>query len=73
MNSRERVIRAIEQTGPELIAWVISFLIVAFTVFLLVRGMNRLRVKKEEAPAEPPKPREEVVLLKAILQTLRKQ
>jgi len=52
---------------------VISFLIVAFAVFLLVKGMNRLRVKKEEAPAEPPKPREEVVLLKAILQTLKKQ
>jgi large conductance mechanosensitive channel len=52
---------------------VISFLIVAFSVFLLVKGMNRLRRKAEQPPAEPPKPREEVVLLKAILQTLRKQ
>jgi large conductance mechanosensitive channel len=51
---------------------VISFLIVAFAVFLLVRGMNRLRRKEEQPPAEPPKPREEVVLLKAILQTLQK-
>jgi large conductance mechanosensitive channel len=51
---------------------VISFLIVAFSVFLLVKGMNRLRRRKEEAPPEPPKPREEVVLLKAILQTLKK-
>lgn len=31
---------------------VISFLIVAWCVFLLVRGMNRLQTK-EEAPAEP--------------------
>jgi large conductance mechanosensitive channel len=53
---------------------VISFLIVVFSVFLLVRGMNRLRRKEEQKPpAEPPKPKEEVVLLKAILQTLRKQ
>jgi len=52
---------------------VISFLIVAFAVFLLVKGMNRLRVTKEKTPTEPPKPREEVVLLKAILQTLKKQ
>ncbi|MBU1154659.1 MAG: large conductance mechanosensitive channel protein MscL [Proteobacteria bacterium] len=32
---------------------VISFLIVAWCVFLLVKGMNRLQTKKEEAPAEP--------------------
>ncbi len=35
---------------------VISFLIVAFAVFMLVRGFNRLRSqfeRKEEAPAEP--------------------
>jgi large conductance mechanosensitive channel len=52
---------------------VISFFIVAVAVFLLVKGMNRLRVKQEEALPEPPKPRDEVVLLKAILQTLKKQ
>lgn len=32
---------------------VISFLIVAWCVFLLIKGMNRLQTKKEEAPAEP--------------------
>ena len=32
---------------------VISFLIVAFAVFLLIKGMNRLQTKQEEAPAEP--------------------
>lgn len=32
---------------------VISFLIVAWCVFLLVRGMNRLQSKPEEAPAAP--------------------
>ena len=32
---------------------VISFLIVAWCVFLLVKGMNRLQSKKEEAPAAP--------------------
>ena len=31
----------------------ISFLIVAFAVFLLIKGMNRLQKKSEEAPAEP--------------------
>jgi large conductance mechanosensitive channel len=32
---------------------IISFLIVAFAVFLLVRGYNRLRRKKDEKPATP--------------------
>jgi len=32
---------------------VISFIIVAFCVFLLVRGMNRLKRKEEAPPAEP--------------------
>ncbi|MBA6413469.1 large conductance mechanosensitive channel protein MscL [Parahaliea sp. F7430] len=32
---------------------VISFLIVAFAVFLLIRGINRLQAKEEEPAAEP--------------------
>jgi large conductance mechanosensitive channel len=32
---------------------VISFTIVAFAVFMLIKGMNSLQKKEEEAPAEP--------------------
>ena len=32
---------------------IISFLIVGFAVFFLVKGINRLKRKKEEPPAEP--------------------
>lgn len=32
---------------------VISFIIVAFAVYLLIRSINRLQAKEEEAPAEP--------------------
>jgi len=32
---------------------IISFLIVAFAVFMLIRGLNRLQRQEEEAPAEP--------------------
>jgi large conductance mechanosensitive channel len=45
---------------------VISFLIVAWAVFLLVRGFNAARRKEEEAPAAPPEPPQEVVLLTEI-------
>ena len=48
---------------------VFSFLIIALTLFLLIKGLNRMRRKKEEAPAappEPPKPSKEEVLLTEI-------
>ncbi|MBN1835529.1 MAG: large conductance mechanosensitive channel protein MscL [Spirochaetales bacterium] len=51
---------------------VVSFVIVAFAVFLLVKGMNSLRRKAEEKPAEPPKPSDEVVLLTEIRDALKK-
>jgi large conductance mechanosensitive channel len=48
---------------------VISFLIVAFAVFLLVRGINRLRRKQEEKPTPTP---EDVVLLREIRDALKR-
>ena len=51
----------------------ISFLIVAWVLFLLVRGMNRLRRKQEEAPAAPPAPPKEEVLLTEIRDLLKAQ
>jgi large conductance mechanosensitive channel len=37
---------------------IISFLIVAFVIFLLVRTINRMRRQKEEAPAPAPETKE---------------
>jgi large conductance mechanosensitive channel len=45
---------------------VINFLIVAWAIFLLVKGMNRMRRKEEAAPAAPPAPSKEEVLLTEI-------
>ena len=60
---------AAEEAGAAVIKWgvfinaVIAFLIVAWAVFMLVKGMNSLKKKQEEAPAEaPPPPRSEVLL-----------
>lgn len=52
---------------------VISFVIVAFAVFLLIKQINRLTKEKEEAPAEPPAPPKEEVLLEEIRDILKKQ
>jgi large conductance mechanosensitive channel len=50
---------------------VIAFLIVAWAVFLLVKGMNSLKKKAEEAPAEPPAPPRSEVLLEEIRDALK--
>jgi len=58
---------------------VVDFLIVAFCIFLVIKGINKLsnlKKKEEEAPAEPeapaPKP-DDVVLLEEIRDLLKKQ
>ncbi|RTZ90345.1 MAG: large conductance mechanosensitive channel protein MscL, partial [Deltaproteobacteria bacterium] len=35
---------------------VIDFLIVAFAIFMLIKGINAMKKKEEEAPAAPPEP-----------------
>ena len=56
---------------------IINFLIIAFVVFCMVKLINNMRAKmekeKEEAPAAPPKPSDEVVLLTEIRDLLKKQ
>ena len=51
---------------------VISFLIVAFAMFMVVRNMNNMKKKEEEAPAAPPKPSAQEVLLGEIRDLLAK-
>ncbi len=50
---------------------VLDFLIVAFAIFMLIKGLNSLKRKEEEKPAEPPKPSAEEVLLTEIRDALR--
>jgi len=50
---------------------VISFLIVAFALFLIVKGINSLRKKEEAAPAAPPAPSNEEKLLMEIRDALK--
>ena len=52
---------------------VISFLIVAFAIFLVVKAMNTLKRKEEEAPKEPPAPPRSEILLEEIRDALKKK
>ncbi|WP_281270391.1 large conductance mechanosensitive channel protein MscL [Pelagibacterium sediminicola] len=50
---------------------IVKFTIVAFALFMLVKGINMLRREKEEAPAEPAAPPREEVLLAEIRDILK--
>ena len=52
---------------------VLNFLIMAFAVFCLVKAVNRLHRTKEDAPAPPPKPSNEEVLLTEIRDLLKER
>jgi len=51
----------------------IEFILVAFVLFLVIKGYNSMRKKQEEAPAEPAAPPKEQVLLEEIRDLLRAQ
>ena len=55
---------------------IITFLIVSFCIFLVVKGYNKMKEsmekKEKEAPAEPPAPSKEEVLLTEIRDLLKK-
>jgi large conductance mechanosensitive channel len=51
---------------------VIDFTIIAFAIFLVVKGINALKRKEAVKPSEPPPPSPEVVLLTDIRDILRK-
>ena len=52
---------------------VIDFIIIAFAIFLVIKGMNAMKKKEEEKPAEPPKPSQQEILLTEIRDELRKR
>ena len=52
---------------------VLDFFIIAFVIFMLIKGMNKLRKAKPEEPAAPAEPSDEVKLLGEIKELLKKQ
>ncbi len=48
----------------------LNFIILAFIIFLMVKQFNRLKAQQPAAPATPPAPPEDVVLLREIRDSL---
>ena len=68
---------AAREAGAPVIAYgsfinaVINFIIVAFAIFLVVKGMNQLRRLQEKAPEETPVPPRQETLLEEIRDILK--
>lgn len=52
---------------------IISFIIVAFALFIIVKAINATKKKEEAAPSAPPAPTKEEVLLTEIRDLLAKK
>jgi large conductance mechanosensitive channel len=51
----------------------IDFVIIAFVIFLVIKGINAMKREEEAAPAEPPVPTKEEILLTEIRDLLARK
>mgnify|MGYP002063141261 CR=1 FL=1 len=72
-------VTAAEEAGAPIIKYgafintVLDFVIIAFAIFMVIKGMNSMKKKEEEKPAEPMKPSAEETLLTEIRDLLAKK
>lgn len=72
----EEIAAAVTINYGSFLATILDFLIIAFAVFCLIKGINSMHRKKEEAPAEPapePEPSAEEKLLTEIRDLLKQK
>ncbi len=68
---------AAQQAGAVSINWglflntVISFVIISFSIFMVIHAMNQLKKKEEAVPAAPPEPSNQEKLLAEIRDLLK--
>ena len=69
----------VDFTGASVIAYgkfiqaIFSFIIIAFALFMVIKGMNTMKKKEEAAPSAPPAPSKEEVLLGEIRDLLKQR
>ncbi|NLX66316.1 MAG: large-conductance mechanosensitive channel protein MscL [Bacteroidales bacterium] len=73
MEGTEVVAPAVSWNYGAFIQTVVDFLIIGTSIFLVIKAMNSLKHKKEEAPAAPAEPTKEETLLTEIRDLLKKK
>ena len=66
-------VEAITLNYGKFIQTIFDFTIVAFAIFMAIKGMNKLKKAEEAAPAAPPAPSAEQVLLAEIRDLLKER
>lgn len=64
---------AVFLTYGKFIQTIIDFTIIAFAIFIAIKGINSLKRKEQAVPAAPPEPTKEEVLLTEIRDLLKEQ
>ncbi|MBL8511743.1 MAG: large conductance mechanosensitive channel protein MscL [Betaproteobacteria bacterium] len=71
-------LEAVRKAGVPVFAYgsfvtiLLNFLILAFVIFIMVKQINRFKKEAASAPATPPSPPEDVLLLREIRDALKK-
>ena len=69
----ETIKEAIELNWGNFVQTTVDFFIIAFCIFLIIKGMNTFRKKEEAAPAAPAPPPEDIQLLREIRDELKRR
>ena len=72
-NEAGEAIAAVSINYGSFLQTVFDFIIIAFAIFLVVKGMNNMKKKEAEAPKAPPAPTKEETLLSEIRDLLKTQ
>lgn len=72
VNAAGETIAAVTMNYGLFIQNIVDFVIVAFVIFLAIKGINSTKKKEEEKPAAPPAPPKSEVLLEEIRDLLKK-
>lgn len=71
MDGTEVVTPAVTWNYGAFIQTIVDFVIIGTAIFMVIKAMNSLKRKKEEAPAPPPEPTKEETLLTEIRDLLK--
>ena len=66
-------VAAVTLNYGQFIQTVVDFVIIAFAIFMVIKGMNSLKKKEETTPAAPPTPSKEETLLTEIRDLLKQK
>ncbi len=72
MNGEEVVKEAVSINIGVFIGTLLDFIIIALSIFMIIRGINKMKKKEEEKPAAPPAPSSTDKLLMEIRDALKK-